>query len=362
MFVHIGLPKTGTTYLQDRLWRNRSAARRQGLLYPGDIREAHFHAAVQLQPTRYRQWLDSRHAHAWDRLVDEIRDWSGSSLISHELLATATPEQAARALKSLRFAEVHVVCTARDLARQIPSVWQENIKNQKTTGFAEFIESIRDRRESSEDPFWEYQDLPRILDVWGARLPPERVHVVTTPSPVDSPQLIWQRFLSALDIDPSPLTRDLPTANNSLDTAQLEILRRLNGRVHDIAWERYESVVKEYLAGNLLIISAWRNAPQLPVQEFDWVSDTAAEFIAEIRSRGYHVVGDLSDLQPRLRSTEPLREPDDSELLEVAIDTLADIVRTMPKPETARAAGERIRNMIRGQQSRLRALWSVPSR
>ncbi len=361
VFVHIGVPKTGTTYLQNRFWRNRDAARRQGLLYPGEIREAHFHAAVQLQPDRYPHWVDSRHAHAWERLVDEVREWPGSSLISHEVLATATAEQAAKAVHSLRFAEVHVICTVRDLGRQIPSVWQENLKNRHTATFAEFLDSIRDRDQPQETPFWEYQDLPRILAAWGAAVPPERVHVVTSPSPVDSPQLIWQRFTSVLGIDATRLTRDLPTANNSLDAPQLEILRRLNVRLQDISWERYESVVKEYLAGNLLIVSSWRGTQKLPESEFDWVSEVAAEFIADIQAAGYHVVGDLCDLEPKPVATAPAVAPSDGELLGVALDTLVDIARTMPKPVSARTPGERIKNLVRGQHLRLRNLWAGQS-
>lgn len=361
VFVHVGLPKTGTTYIQDRFWRNRDAAMRQGLLYPGDIREAHFHAAVQLQPSRYADWLDSSHAHAWERLVDQMRAWPGSSLISHELLATATAEQVSTVLRSLEFAEVHVVCTARDLARQIPSVWQENIKNRSTTTFADFVTSVRDP-EFREDPFWEFQNLPRVLRTWGAELPPDRVHVVTMPSTVDSPQLIWQRFTAAIGIDPARLPRDLPTANNSLDVAQLELLRLLNSRIgHDIPWERYESVVKEYLAGKLLIVNSWRGTVALPTQAYGWVSDMAAGFVADMRSAGYHVVGDFGDLQPQLRSAESCSVPDDSQLVDVALDTLADIMRTMPKPASDRTAGDRLKNVLRGQHLRLRGRWSPPS-
>lgn len=69
---------------------------------------------------------------------------------------------------------------------------------------------------------------------------------------------------------------DLPPANNFLDATQLDLLRRLNTRVcDDIPWERYESVVTKYLAGNLLIVSSWRGAPTLPAQEFGWVSQIA---------------------------------------------------------------------------------------
>jgi hypothetical protein len=336
------------------MWRNRDAALQQGLLYPGDIREAHFHAAVHLQPARYLDWVDPGHTGAWERLVDEIRGWSGSSLISHELLATATEEQAAQAIKSLDFAEVHVVCTARDLARQIPSVWQENIKNQYTTAFVEFVKSIRDPHQS-HDPFWEFQDLPRILRTWGRDLPADRVHVVTMPSPFDSPHLLWRRFNSLLGIDGDRLSRDLLPANSTLDAVQLEMLRRLNDRVRgNIHWARYESVVKEYFAGNILIVAPRRQMPTLPVEEFGWVSEIAAEFVADVRGAGYHVVGDLADLEPRPSSTDS-PEPDDLELLDVALDTLTEVVRTMPLPVRDRYLGERFKKALRGQHRRLLA-------
>ncbi len=356
VYLHIGLPKTGTTYLQDRYWRNRDAALRQGMLYPGQFREAHFQAAVQLQSERYPHWVDPRHPGAWERLVEQIRAWPGSALISHELLATAGPQEVATALASLDFAEVHVVCTTRDLARQIPSVWQENIKNQDTTDFLSFVASVRGSRDTE---FWGYQHVPRILRSWGAGLPSEHVHVVTTPSPVDSPDLLWRRFNAALGVDPTRLPRDLPSANNSLDAVQLEVLRRLNAQVRDaISWGRYESVVKEYLAGNILILASRRGVQRLPVQEFEWVNDVAAEFIAEIRTAGYHVVGDLADLEPRSSTTGPRPDPDDAEMLEVALDALAEIVRTMPAPAADRTNGDRFKTVARDLQRRVLSLWS----
>ena len=42
-------------------------------------------------------------------------------------------------MQDLSFAEVHVVCTARDLARQIPAVWQEDVKNRHVVTFADFV-------------------------------------------------------------------------------------------------------------------------------------------------------------------------------------------------------------------------------
>ena len=35
LYLHIGLPKTGTTYLQTILWQNRAALSAQAVLVPG---------------------------------------------------------------------------------------------------------------------------------------------------------------------------------------------------------------------------------------------------------------------------------------------------------------------------------------
>ena len=49
-------------------------------------------------------------------------------IISHEILAPAPPEKIARLVRDLAGSELHVVYSARDLARQAPAGWQESIK------------------------------------------------------------------------------------------------------------------------------------------------------------------------------------------------------------------------------------------
>src|SRR3981189_2553946 len=197
VYLHIGLPKTGTTAVQEMLWLNLDALAAVGVCYPGYVHTAHFLAAIDLQPQRYRDWLEPLSEGAWDRLGAHVRSWPGTSVISCELLATATPEQVARALASLDFAEVHIICTARDLARQIPSVWQENVKTGQATSFPDLCAALRTGEPAETSGlFWDYQDLTRILRTWSADLPAERVHVVTVPRDASG---VWPRFASVLD-------------------------------------------------------------------------------------------------------------------------------------------------------------------
>ena len=41
VYLHIGAPKTGTTYLQEVLFTNRARLAEHGVLYPGESRTAH---------------------------------------------------------------------------------------------------------------------------------------------------------------------------------------------------------------------------------------------------------------------------------------------------------------------------------
>ena len=127
VLIHVGTPKTGTSQLQDVLFANRDLLRRHRVCYPADRFDAHFLAALDLMRLTWGG-LEREAVGRWDRLAAEVRAWPGISIISHEILAAASPTEAARALDSLRRdertgaeAELHLVISASDLTRQIPA-------------------------------------------------------------------------------------------------------------------------------------------------------------------------------------------------------------------------------------------------
>ncbi len=341
VFVHIGLSKTGTTYLQNRLWRNRDAAlRAANLLVPGVSLEDHFHAAVHLQPDRYQAWFDPSDAGTWERLVAQCRQWPGRSIISHELMSTSGYHEAARTLADLDFAEVHVVVTIRDLARQLPSVWQENVKNQYSTPFPDFLAAARsDDPDPALGPFWEFQDYTRILDTWSRTLPPEQVHVVTVP-PTSSSATLWDRFTDAIGVDGTTMPHTVVPDNLSLSALEVEMVRQLNTRLQagEIQWDRYERLVKDRLVGKVLLPRRGGPPQQLPADEVTWVAERAEQMVSEIAAAGYRVHGDLDDLRvvsaPRTAGPAATEtEVTDSALIEVALEALAGVIKTVPLPE-----------------------------
>lgn len=352
VYVHVGTPKSGTTYLQELLWRNRDSLRAAGLLYPGDRPDLQFLATLDLLERRFHGQLDPAAPGAWDRVAAEVRAWGRTAVISHEMLAAAKPAMVRRALESLGEAEVHVVCTARDLARQVPAVWQEDVKNRGKLGFEEFSRSLRGLDDSINPyfakTFWGYQDLPAVLGTWGADLPPERVHVVPIPRGGGG-HVLLRRFANAVGLDPTRVRIELGPRNRSTGVVETNLLRRLNtsGVLDGLGWDGYESLVKEFLALDVLATRPESVPLRLPARDRPWVAQRGAEMVESLRAAGYHIVGDLTDLLPDPDDTDDPIHPDDAgdaALLDAALHALGATLRMVddqrrrhrPGPPTVR--------------------------
>src|SRR5580693_2443183 len=111
VFVHIGEPKTGTTFLQQVMWGNRRELAARGLALPGHHPQDHYRASQDL---RGIEKLPSDPATPWtgewEILATEAKA-SRLAVISHELFSAADAEQAGRAVRSLEPAQVHLVLT-----------------------------------------------------------------------------------------------------------------------------------------------------------------------------------------------------------------------------------------------------------
>ena len=107
VFFHIGLPKSGTTYLQTIMWQNRGLLRRQGLLYPGRKRMEHYHAFRQAQGAPLSELAGN--GDVWGRFTRRLATWDGTGLLSHEFWSMLDADQARRAIEDLAPAEVEAV-------------------------------------------------------------------------------------------------------------------------------------------------------------------------------------------------------------------------------------------------------------
>ena len=133
-----------------------------------------------------------------------------------------------RAMKDLAGSEVHIVYSARDLARQLAAAWQESVKQGRAWTFRKFL-----RRSRMGKPFMmQAFDIPDVLSSWGIAVPPERIHLVVVPGKrqngADQVDTLWTRMCQALDIDPAWAPLDSEATNESLGVAETQVLRHLN--------------------------------------------------------------------------------------------------------------------------------------
>ncbi len=231
-YLHIGAPKTGTTYLQQVLHRNRRQLKAAGVLYPRNPGDAHHSALWDLRGAGEKRDYGRDIRGDWDRCVRLVSKWDGpTAVMSSELFVYADRAECKRALTAFGNIEVHVIYTARDLVRQAPAVWQERLKNQHTLGYDAFLDDVLGPRKSAMSKgFWSAQDAPTALQKWSQGLPPEHVHVVTTPPSGAAPSLLWERFASVIGVDPTAFDIDVPVVNTSMSVTAAEVLRRYNIR------------------------------------------------------------------------------------------------------------------------------------
>lgn len=305
VLLHVGTPKTGTSYLQDVLFRNRKVLAAAGILYPADRFDAHFLAALDLMRMPWGG-LQSEAVGAWDRLAEQVRDHDGTAIISHEILATASRSQVGRALTSLGHegghgsgAEVHIVLSVRDLVRQIPAEWQENVKHRSGVSYEKFLRRLQmPTRESRVGSwFWGVQEIPDILQRWGHDLPPEQIHLVTVPPVGGAPDLLWKRFSQALGLDGIDLDLEAERVNPSLGVPETALIRRINRAANRaLAPADYRPLVRELLVHQTLSQRSGSPRLGLPPDVYPWVIEVQQSWVEEIERRGYDVVGDLGDL------------------------------------------------------------------
>ncbi len=332
VYLHVGAPKTGTTYLQSVLFRNRGRLRAAGVLYPGDTADAHFRATLDLRGLSFGGYDDPAVHGAWERLARRVRQFDGESVVvSHELLAGAPTEQLDRALDDLGDAEVHVVLTARDLGRQVPAVWQEMVKNNQTLSYPRYLEQLTGARKGrGARIFWRQQDTAEVLERWSQRVPAECVHLVTVPPPGERSSLLWERFSSVIGLAPGDYDSAPLRANASLGLADAELIRRVNAALDQrLTWPDYAPLVKGRLAEQVLAGRADSPRAEVPVDLRGWFDEVAAEMIDKVSLRGYDVVGDLTELWPVHGADDAGSAAPAEQVADAAVYALAELLVLM---------------------------------
>ncbi len=291
VFVHVGAPVTGSTYLRETLGRHRRRLTRFGVLYPScHVGSGAGHLDAVLDVLGLADAGPRTTTGAWERLTQAARDWRrGTVVVSHELLADADVHQAQRVVSGFEGREVHVVYAARDLASQLPIAWQEWVRNGGTAGFASYVDKV-----AGHDPhrlsrvFWRSHDAEAVLRRWSEFVPPERVHLLTAPAGPGQDRVLWQRFATTVGVDPDLAPSGAAPGPMLLSAAALECLGRLNAATGRPP-------------GAAVLAAATRVGGPSPApgpEHERWLRAEGERVLDAVKDAGYDVVGDVTDLRP----------------------------------------------------------------
>lgn len=329
--LHIGTPKSGTTWLQSILDGNRDLLAHAGVLVVGERHLDRVQAGLQLREDPRVESLPHDRRTMWDQLVAQIAAWPGdSAVLSYELLSAATAEQAARGLADLAAYDVHVVITARDLARTVPSAWQERLKFGATETLGDWVRPTGPRSEWG----WRTTDPAEVGERWSGSLPADHVHVVTVPRAGEE-SVLWDRFREACGLPDLPYDLTSTRANQSLGAVGAELLRRVNAELAPaIPGSRERSVwLRDLLAHRVLV--PLDRSPLAPTEaQLAEAREHAQSAITTIEQRGWAVHGELDDIDARPFDGALPEESADGELLDVAVRAISSLVLELRERES----------------------------
>lgn len=355
VFVHIGLPKTGTTYLQALMYANRESFAAQGVTVSG-THALHYAAASELAGRRPR-----RARRVPEGAFDRVRRQVGAAgtdrvLVSNERYSLLTETRAPRFVDGFAGDELHLIVTMRDLVSAEPSAWQEYVKNGGTLGWLDFC------ADAVADPerLRNHRRVRRVLEVWPELVPPARIHVVTVPPPGSPPELLLERFCGVVGVDPQRLdTLDPPRQNTSLDYPSTELVRLINARRPGLSVPAQRDEVKQYLANGALTRRPGTLRPVLAGEARELIRAENAWARARLAEGGFHVVGDLADLEDRDDddSVDPAAyDADPAEVLDAAVEALVLLAQRSHRrgQRLRRRRAERIAAPVTHRWARLR--------
>ena len=329
VYLHIGLPKTATTYLQRILWEHQDQMRGEGLVLPGAARREHLWASRIVRNEAFDASVTEAQSTAWDRMLLEMADWPGRALVSHEFFAAASAEQAQRVVEQLAPAEVHVVVTAREPLGLFAASWQEALKNRETTPMSDY------GRDESDDPRaiwnWRTLDLRLVLQRWapaGGRVAPEHVHVLPLPGKDAPREQIWHNLAGLLGLDPGAYDLSGAFANESMGVVEAETLRRVNEHLGDFTKAIDKGTYIRTFLGDERLVPRGGERYWPGEDQVDDCRRRGREAVAFVREQGYDVVGELDSLLVP-DQLPARRRPDsvtDAEVAQVAVELVATML------------------------------------
>lgn len=327
LILHVGLQKSGTTYLQELIAGGVDELAAAGVVYPvsppGKRRrrtENHEWATYGLLGPEY-PWVSKQRAEAekgaWRSLERQVARTKGTVLLSAEALSVIRAPAIRTLVDRLGVGDVRIVVTARRLHRTLPSLWQQHVRNGRRLGFERYLEMLAEQRrmpherieEDADLHLWRAFAIGRLVRRWAREVGASRIRVVTSPG--RPPQLLWSRFAEAIGVPGFTFTADEVVAkpvHTGLTAPEALVLTSLNSALATAGWtaDRARRLREAVLTEGFQARADRGPRITIPAHWRSYVDEWSEEDVTDLLDSGVAVIGDAADLRP-----EPEPAPDE---------------------------------------------------
>jgi hypothetical protein len=366
---HIGIPKTGTTFIQRTAVACRAEVEEHGVCYPRPVGTKHNHRdAVHAVLGYGLAGTPAPGREVWDAFRAQVQAETRRRVWFGYEAASGASEDQARFFASQLGPRLHVVITLRGFGDILPSIWQESAKLRSGLGYEDFLRSViggpeaggpeaggTGRRRSRA--FLERNDQGLVVRRWAEVMGPENVTVVIVDK--QRPDHLAHAFEGLLGLPHGLLAGRAAgpgRSNRALTLDEAELARRVAaGLRHDLAPADYLRIVRSGAMLGIIHSERDRSGDRrlaLPQWAAEAATRRGGQFADQIAASGVRVVGNLGLLRAEARGV-PERQLDVPDVpIGIGVDAVAGVaLRGAELLETARAATREARSRSVGKAS-----------
>lgn len=245
LILHVGQHKTGSTYLQKRIYDDRDRLASLGILYPVEFWSIFAHHAL---PAGLSWDLDQSVVDHLNRLIAADFASFPTVILSSENFCFLSPERLAIVRDAFAGWDISVIYYARRLSGFWPSHWQELVKHGHDNTFSEYMNATLQPTRSLRDYPDQIVQLGTFADVFGY----DNLSVVAYDNAMDRGEDIYDLFLKHMLGVPAGAEASRQI-NASFKPARTEILRALNMRHMERGQHGKGSLVREKYMKNVKV-------------------------------------------------------------------------------------------------------------
>lgn len=292
LIYHVGTMKSGTTYLQSILQKNKSQLLQNGWRYPGK-RLNHQHAVYDLVPNSVPWGIPAsgrRDGKLASGLATQIQKNKKHSIILSAEVLSCLDEEGIKQVVNTFGKPDKVIFTIRNLSKVIPSAWQQYIKGGGKLSLDKFVSKMESDR-SNLDGMWKIYAYGNQIKLWSKFAPVSSVVVPDS----GAKESLADLFFSVLNLNSDKIDFRVKSTDTNLSLGYeiAEILRYLNAR-HNLTEVDRNFFLKQIVFPKLGKLSSTKI--KISKKQQAKAADWASEENELVHKFSENIIGDINAL------------------------------------------------------------------